>query len=61
MSFGLSQAVIKMNSFRWLIDTDQDEAGMKVICDLHGGDPHDPTARTEFHEIKEVVLRDVGY
>jgi len=43
---------------RWLIDTDQDERGMKVITDLHGGDPHDPTARAEFVEIKETVLRD---
>jgi hypothetical protein len=32
---------------------------MKVISDLHGGDPHDPVARAEFIEIKETVLKEV--
>ncbi|KAJ7769116.1 hypothetical protein DFH07DRAFT_1006825 [Mycena maculata] len=41
---------------RWLIDTDKDEEGMKVLVDLHGGDPHDPIAKAEFEEIKNKVL-----
>ncbi|PFH45919.1 hypothetical protein AMATHDRAFT_70902 [Amanita thiersii Skay4041] len=41
---------------RWLIDTDKDKEGMKVIVDLHGGDPNDPTAIAEFQEIKDRVI-----
>ncbi|KAJ7133482.1 hypothetical protein C8R44DRAFT_829310 [Mycena epipterygia] len=41
---------------RWLIDTDKDEEGMRVLVDLHGGDPHDPVAKAEFREIKDKVL-----
>ncbi|KAJ7456735.1 hypothetical protein B0H11DRAFT_2243903 [Mycena galericulata] len=41
---------------RWLIDTDKDVEGMKVLVDLHGGDPHHPVAKAEFQEIKEKVL-----
>lgn len=33
---------------------------MRVIADLHGGDPEDLTARAEFQEIKERVLFDVS-
>jgi hypothetical protein len=38
---------------------------MRVIADLHGGDPEDPSATAEFQEIKqkvmeEVTLRDSG-
>ncbi len=48
-----------MNSARWLLDTDQDDEGMRVIADLHGGDPEDPKAVAEFREIKDKVLEDV--
>lgn len=41
---------------RWLIDNDKDEEGMRVIADLHGGDPEDLVARAEFQEIKERVM-----
>jgi len=43
---------------RWLIDTDQDQLGLQVIADLHGGDPNDPQASQEFQEIKENVMRE---
>lgn len=45
---------------RWLIDTDQDAAGMRVIVDLHGGDPDDMLAQAEFREIKEKVVSEVS-
>ncbi|KAJ7932510.1 general substrate transporter [Mycena leptocephala] len=47
---------------RWLIDTDKDEEGMRVIADLHGGDPDNLVALAEFQEIKEKVQeeRDSG-
>ena len=45
---------------RWLIDTDQDEEGMQVIADLHGGDLDDPIAVAEFQEIKGKVREDVS-
>lgn len=45
---------------RWLIDTDQDAAGMRVIVDLHGGDPNDILAQAEFQEIKEKVVSEVS-
>jgi MFS family permease len=45
---------------RWLIDTDQDAAGMRVIVDLHGGDPNHILAHAEFREIKEKVVSEVG-
>ncbi|KAH8120440.1 general substrate transporter [Phellopilus nigrolimitatus] len=41
---------------RWLIDTDKDDEGMRVIADLHGGDPDNSVAREEFREIKERVM-----
>ncbi|KAH9064110.1 general substrate transporter [Lactarius vividus] len=41
---------------RWLIDVDRDDEGMRVIADLHGGDPEDLSAKTEFREIKERVI-----
>lgn len=43
---------------RWLLDTDQDRAGMRVLVDLHGGDPRNEKARQEYTEIKEAVLDD---
>lgn len=45
---------------RWLIDTDQDEAGKRVIVDLHGGDPNDLVAQAEFREIKEKIMSEVS-
>ncbi len=32
---------------------------MRVIVDLHGGDPEDLVAKAEFHEIKERVISEV--
>lgn len=46
--------------WRWLIDTDKDAEGMKVILDLHGGDPENIIAKAEFQEIKERVMFDVS-
>ncbi|KAF9523606.1 general substrate transporter [Crepidotus variabilis] len=43
---------------RWLIDTGDEVAGMHVIADLHGGDPTDTIALTEFDEIKMKVVED---
>lgn len=45
---------------RWLIDTDKEAEGLRVIADLHGGDPNDPIALAEFQEIKDKVLEDVS-
>lgn len=46
---------------RWLLDTDQDAEGMRVIADLYGaGDPHNRHAKREFREIKEAVMADVS-
>ncbi|KAJ7600760.1 hypothetical protein C8J56DRAFT_847374 [Mycena floridula] len=47
---------------RWLIDTDKDDEGLRVLADLHGGDLDNPIAREEFREIKNKVLseRDSG-
>ncbi|KAG6818030.1 hypothetical protein H0H87_009185 [Tephrocybe sp. NHM501043] len=39
----------------WLIDTDKDTDGMRVLADLHGGDLDNPIAVAEFKEIKEKV------
>jgi hypothetical protein len=44
---------------RWLIDTDKDEEGMRVLADLHGGDTEDAVARAEFREIKDKVIEEV--
>ena len=43
----------------WLIDVDRDDEGMRVIADLHGGDPEDLAAKTEYCEIKERVIAEV--
>lgn len=45
----------------WLIDVDRDDEGMQVIADLHGGDPEDLVAKTEFREIKEQVISEVMF
>jgi hypothetical protein len=34
---------------------------MRVIVDLHGGDPEDLVAKAEFHEIKERVIAEVCF
>ena len=48
------------HALRWLIDVDRDEEGMKVIADLHGGDPEDLIAKAEFQEIKDRVIFEVS-
>ena len=45
---------------RWLVDNDKDDAGLQVLVDLHGGDPHDEIANAEYQEIKERVMAEVG-
>jgi hypothetical protein len=45
--------------FRWLIDNDKDEKGMRVLADLHDGDIENEKAREEFREIKEKVQAEV--
>lgn len=53
-------SILIPESPRWLLDTDQDEEGMRVLADLHGeGDPMNEKARQEYREIKEAVLDDV--
>jgi hypothetical protein len=50
-----------MDAFlRWLIDTNKDDEGMRVIADLHGGDLDNPVATAEFREIKHKVLMEVS-
>ncbi|KAM5530703.1 hypothetical protein V8D89_015627 [Ganoderma adspersum] len=49
-------SLVMPESPRWLIDVDRDEEGMRVICDLHGGDPEDLLAKAEFQEIKDRVI-----
>ncbi|CAL1695290.1 unnamed protein product [Somion occarium] len=51
-------SLVMPESPRWLIDTDHDEEGMRVLVDLHGGDPEDVLAKAEFQEIKERVIFD---
>lgn len=43
---------------RFLIDTDQDEEGLKVLADFQDGNLDDPVTRAHFAEIKESVLLD---
>nr|VWO94308.1 Glucose transporter rco-3 [Ganoderma boninense] len=49
-------SLVMPESPRWLIDVDRDEEGMRVISDLHGGDPEDLLAKAEFQEIKDRVM-----
>jgi hypothetical protein len=47
---------------RWLLDTDQDEDGMRVLADLHGGgNPEDANAKREFVEIKDNIYGEVRF
>jgi hypothetical protein len=41
---------------RWLIDTDKDDEGLRVIADLHGGDLENVVAKAEYREIKDKVI-----
>ncbi|KAG6896361.1 hypothetical protein C0992_008766 [Termitomyces sp. T32_za158] len=55
-------SLVMPESPRWLIDTDKDTEGMRVLADLHGGSLTNPIAVAEFREIKEKVQeeRDSG-
>ena len=44
---------------RWLIDTDKDEEGMRIIADLHGDNLDNIEAKAEFREIKDKVVFEV--
>jgi hypothetical protein len=46
--------------YRWLIDTDKDVEGMRVIADLHGGNLDNPIAVAEYREIKDKVHEEVS-
>ncbi|KAK7054433.1 hypothetical protein VNI00_003631 [Paramarasmius palmivorus] len=48
--------LIMPESPRWLIDTDKDDEGLRVIADLHGGDLENPVAKAEYREIKDKVI-----
>ncbi|KIL71817.1 hypothetical protein M378DRAFT_94783 [Amanita muscaria Koide BX008] len=48
-------SLLMPESPRWLIDTDRNIEGMRVIADLHGGDLDNPTAVSEYEEIKDKV------
>jgi len=43
---------------RWLIDTDKDDEGLRVLADLNGGDLDNPITRAEFKEIKDKVTEE---
>ncbi|KAF8626000.1 hypothetical protein AX17_006723 [Amanita inopinata Kibby_2008] len=51
-------SLVMPESPRWLIDMDKDREGLRVLVDLHGGDPNDPIAAAEFQEIKEKVIEE---
>jgi hypothetical protein len=53
-------SLIMPESPRWLIDVGKDVEGMRIIADLHGGDPESAAARAEFQEIKGKVMEEVG-
>ncbi|TFK36820.1 general substrate transporter [Crucibulum laeve] len=48
-------SLIMPESPRWLIDSGNEAAGLRVIADLHGGDLNDPLAIAEYDEIREKV------
>lgn len=50
--------LVMPESPRWLIDTDQDDEGMRVIADLHGGNRQNRAALAEFQEIKDKVMEE---
>ncbi|KAI3596586.1 mfs monosaccharide [Moniliophthora roreri] len=49
-------SLVMPESPRWLIDTDKDDEGLRVIADLHGGDLENPVAKAEYREIKDKVI-----
>ncbi|KAI5831660.1 hypothetical protein K523DRAFT_269490 [Schizophyllum commune Tattone D] len=49
-------SLVMPESPRWLIDTDKDEEGMRIIADLHGGNLDNTEAKAEFREIKDKVV-----
>ncbi|KAL9711428.1 hypothetical protein Ac2012v2_005973 [Leucoagaricus gongylophorus] len=51
-------SLVMPESPRWLIDASRDDAGLRVLVDLHGGDITDDQAQLEFQEIKEKVLQE---
>ncbi|KAF8881183.1 general substrate transporter [Mucidula mucida] len=51
-------SLVMPESPRWLIDTDKDDEGLRILADLHGGDLDDPIARAEYREIKDRVMLD---
>lgn len=50
---------VRLSCHRWLIDTDKDDEGLRVIADLHGGDLDNTIARAEYREIKDKVILEV--
>jgi sugar porter (SP) family MFS transporter len=51
-------SLVMPESPRWLIDTGKDADGMRVIADLHGGDPENENAVAEFQEIRNKVMEE---
>ncbi|KAJ4482433.1 hypothetical protein J3R30DRAFT_3459479 [Lentinula aciculospora] len=49
-------SLVMPESPRWLIDTDKDDEGLRVIADFHGGDLDNPVAKAEYREIKDKVI-----
>ncbi|KAF5336225.1 hypothetical protein D9758_014341 [Tetrapyrgos nigripes] len=55
-AFLAAGTLIMPESPRWLIDTDKDDEGLRILADLHGGDLDDPIAKAEYREIKDKVI-----
>jgi hypothetical protein len=51
----LSYVICVIKSVRWLIDVGRDAEGLRVLADLHGGDPEHPDAVAEFEEIQNTI------
>ncbi|KIY50577.1 sugar transporter STP1 [Fistulina hepatica ATCC 64428] len=51
-------SLVMPESPRWLIDSGKDEEGMRVLADLHDGDPDNEIAIAEFKEIRGKVLEE---
>ncbi len=52
-------SLVLPESPRWLIDTDKDDEGLRILADLHGGDLDNVVARAEYQEIKDKVIMEV--
>ncbi len=52
-------SLVLPESPRWLIDTDKDDEGLRILADLHGGDLNNVVARAEYQEIKDKVIMEV--